>query len=248
MKKILVVVTSHGRLGSTPEQTGLWLEEFAACYHRFIGSGFAVTVASPAGGGVPIDPRSLEGGFPDRESRKFMASRDPVLDDTAKLSEVNPGAFSALFYPGGHGPMWDLARDRRNARIVSDFFARDKPVGALCHGAAALLKARKRNGYPAVFGRRLTAFSNREELDIGYDGLLPFMLEDKLRSLGACFTAKERWRPHVVVDGNLVTGQNPDSAPAAAEAIVELAACGERFMPPCPRHVWRFRSGSVSGG
>jgi len=246
MKKILVVVTSHDRLGGTPEQTGLWLEEFAACYHCFIDSGFTVTVASPEGGGVPIDPKSLEGRFSDRESRKFLAERNPALDNAERLSAVDPGDFAALFYPGGHGPMWDLANDRCNARIVSGFFAGNKPVGALCHGAAALLKARKRNGYPAVFGRRLTAFSNREEREMGYDGLLPFMLEDRLRSLGACFTARERWRPNVVVDGNLVTGQNPDSAPGAAEAFVELAACGERFMPPCPRHVWHFRTGSVS--
>ena len=231
MKRILIVVTSHDRLGCTPEQTGLWLEEFAACYRRFIDSGFTVTVASPAGGAVPIDPRSLEGPFPSDESRKFIAGRDPVLDNVRPLSHVDPGDYSALFCPGGYGPMWDLAADRRNARIVSSFFARGKPVGALCHGAAALLKARRYDSYPAVFGRRLTAFSNREERDIGYDGLLPFMLEDKLRSLGACFTAKERWRPHVVVDGNLVTGQNPGSAPGTAEALIELALRGERFLP-----------------
>jgi len=238
MRKILVVVTSHDRMGYTPEQTGLWLEEFAASYRRFVESGYAVTVASPAGGGAPIDPRSLGRRFAFQESRRFIAGNDTALDNTEKLNRVEPGEFCALFYPGGHGPMWDLANDRRNARIVSFFFAWNRPVGALCHGVAALLKARKRNGYPVIFDRRLTAFSNCEERDMGFDGIMPFLLEDRLRAQGARFSAESSWHPHVVVDGNLVTGQNPDSAPKAAEALIELLKFHEKPMPLCRRYAF----------
>ena len=220
MKRVLIITTSHDRMGYSAEQTGLNLEEFACSYHRFLECGIKVTAASPAGGEVPIDPRSVRSRTLGVDGRRFIAGNDPILDNTEKISDIDPDDFDALFYPGGHGTVWDLANDHRNARIASNFFERSKPVGAVCHGIAALLKARKHDGYPVIFGRKVTAISNAEERETGYDGLLPFLLEDRLQELGALFSAGCCWRSHVVIDENLVTGQNPRSAGAVAENII----------------------------
>ena len=220
MKRVLIITTSHDRMGYSAEQTGLNLEEFACSYHRFLECGIKVTAASPAGGEVPIDPRSVRSRTLGVDGRRFIAGNDPILDNTEKLANVDPDDFDALFYPGGHGSVWDLANDHRNARIASSFFERSKPVGAVCHGIAALLKARKSDGYPVIFGRKVTAISNAEERETGYDGLLPFLLEDRLQELGALFSAGSCWRSHVVIDENLITGQNPRSAGAVAENLI----------------------------
>ena len=220
MKRVLIITTSHDRMGYSAEQTGLNLEEFACCYHRFLECEFQVTAASPAGGEAPIDPRSVSRRALGTDGKRFIAGSDSILDRTEKLSDVDPDDFSALLYPGGHGTVWDLAADHRNARIASSFFERGKPVGAVCHGIAALLKARKHDGYPVIFGRKVTAISNAEERETGFDGLLPFLLEDRLQELGAVFSAGSSWRPYVVIDGNLITGQNPRSAGAVAESII----------------------------
>ena len=220
MKRVLIIITSHDRMGYSAEQTGLNLEEFASSYHRFQECGIGVTAASPAGGEVPIDPRSVKSRTLGVDGKRFITGNDPILDNTEKLANVDPDDFDALLYPGGHGSVWDLATDHRNARIASSFFERGKPVGAICHGIAALLKARKHDGYPVIFGRKVTAISNAEERETGFDGLLPFLLEDRLQELGAIFSAGSSWRPYMVIDGNLITGQNPRSAGAVAESII----------------------------
>ena len=240
MKRVLVIATSHDRMGYSAEQTGLNLEEFAGSYYRFIECGFSVTAASPAGGEVPIDPRSVSRRFLGEDGKRFIAGNDAILDNTEKLSDVDPDDFSALFYPGGHGCIWDLASDHRNARIASSFFERGKLVGAVCHGAAALLKARRSDGYPAVYGRRLTGISNSEEHETGFDGVLPFLLEDRLKELGAFFCAGTNWRPHVITDGNLITGQNPRSAGGVAEGLIREMRRNSGRVPLCRAVAWRY--------
>ena len=240
MKRILIAVTSHDRMGYSAEQTGLWLEEFAEIYYRFAECGFEAVVASPSGGEVPIDPRSVGRRFLGTDGKRFIAGNDPVLDETRKLADVDPDDFCALLYPGGYGPMWDLANDHRNARIASSFFERDKPVGAVGHGVAALLKARRCDGYPAIYGRRLTALSNEEERDMGLDGLMPFMLEERLKELGAVYCSGSSWRPHVVSDGNLITGQNPRSAGNVAEAMIRVIRRNSGTIPLCRAVAWRY--------
>lgn len=240
MKKVLIITTSHDRMGYSAEQTGLNLEEFACSYHRFLECGFSVTVASPAGGEVPIDPRSVGPRCLGTDGRRFIAGNDTILDNTEKLANIDPDDFSALFYPGGHGSVWDLATDHRNARIVSSFFERSKPVGAVCHGTAALLKARRSDGYPAIYERRLTAISNAEERETGFDGILPFLLEERLKELGACFCAGSNWRPHTVTDGNLITGQNPRSAGGVAESLIREIRRNAGRVPLCRAVVWKY--------
>ena len=240
MKRVLVIITSHDRMGYSAEQTGLNLEEFACTYHRFLECGFNVTVASPAGGEAPIDPRSVSHKALGVDGRRFIAGNDTILDNTEKLSNVDPDDFSALLYPGGHGSVWDLASDHRNARIASSFFERSKPVGAICHGAAALLKARRCDGYPVIFERKITAISNDEERESGFDGILPFLLEERLKELGAHFCAGSRWRPHVVTDGNLITGQNPRSAAQVAEGLIREIRRTPGRIPLCRAVTWRY--------
>ncbi|MBR2874018.1 MAG: type 1 glutamine amidotransferase domain-containing protein [Lentisphaeria bacterium] len=240
MKRVLIAVTSHDRMGYTAEQTGLNLEEFACAYHRFTECSFSVTVASPEGGEVPIDPRSVTLRALGVDSKRFLAGEDTILDNTEKLADIDPDDFCALFYPGGHGSMWDLATDHRNARIASSFFERDKPVGAVCHGCAALLKARKYDGYPVIYGRKLTAISNTEEAETGFDGIVPFMLEDRLKELGAIFSSGNTWHPHIVRDGNLITGQNPRSAGGVADSIIREIRRNNGRIPLCRAVAWRY--------
>ena len=240
MKRVLIITTSHDRMGYSAEQTGLNLEEFACSYHRFLECGFKVTAASPAGGEVPIDPRSVSRRALGADGRRFIAGNDTILDRTERLADVDPDDFSALFYPGGHGSVWDLANDHRNARIASSFFERSKPVGAVCHGTAALLKARRSDGYPVVYGKKVTAISNAEEQEMGFDGILPFLLEDRLKELGAYFCAGTNWRSHVVVDGNLITGQNPRSAGAVAEDLIREIRRSSGRVPLCRAVAWRY--------
>lgn len=239
MKRVLIITTSHDRMGYSAEQTGLNLEEFAGSYFRFLECGFKVTAASPAGGEVPIDPRSVQRRYLGEDGRRFITGNDSILDNTEKIADVDPDDFALLFYPGGHGTIWDLAADHRNARIASSFFERNKPIGAVCHGTAALLKARKSDGYPAIYGRRLTAISNAEERETGFDGVLPFLLEDRLRELGAVFCAGTNWHTHVVSDGNLITGQNPRSAGAVAESLIREIRRSESRVPLCRAVAWR---------
>ena len=233
MNRLLIVTTSHCQLGETGEKTGVWLEEFVGVYLRFLDRGIAVVVASPRGGEVPVEPRSLRVSALSPEARRFIAHHDPVLDRSAALRSIRHHDFDAVFYPGGAGPMWDLAEDLSNARILGGFFECGKVVGAVCHGVAALLKARRRDGNPVLRNRRITGFSDQEESCNGTCGVVPFSLERRLREAGGDYSRREPWMSHVVVDRNLVTGQNPQSTSGVADAMLELMrpaplACRDR--------------------
>ncbi len=222
MNPIMIVCTSLETLGETGRNSGLWLEEVVGVYCRFQCRGIPVTVASPHGGAIPIDPKSMNVRALSPEARSFISYRDPVLKNSVALNCVHANDFDAVFYPGGHGPMWDLADDLRNARLLGAFFDCGKIVGAVCHGPAALLKARRRNGDPVIYNRRITAFSDAEEGQTGLDDIVPFSLEQRLKEAGGIYSCREPWMRHIVVDGNLVTGQNPQSTIDVAEAMLEL--------------------------
>jgi len=215
-KAILFVVTSFGRIDER-HPTGLWFEEFAIPFERFTEEGYLVTVASIKGGMAPIDPRSLP------ENLESLTVNGPVeaLKHTQRLMDVDITEYDAAFFPGGHGTMFDFPQSHEIAELVTRYLKQGKVVAAVCHGPAALTQAKYRNGIPVVKGRKLTSFTNEEEVEVKLDGLMPFLLEDKLRSLGAEVRVAPKWQDHVVVDDNLITGQNPQSSRAAAEALIQ---------------------------
>lgn len=219
-KKILVVTTNASFLDDLNNnqkiQTGVWLEEFAVPFYAFKDAGFDITVASPSGGVSPIDENSLECKNP----TEWDYTKE-YLDSTKKLSDVDYKNFDAIFIPGGHGPMIDLANDELLGEIVSYFYNSHKIVSAVCHGPAGLLKARTETGEPIVKGMQLTSFTNEEEKIVKKDRLVPFLLESKLRHLGAIFNAAQPWEENVIVDENLITGQNPASAKKLAQAVIK---------------------------
>jgi len=216
-KSILIVVTSYARIDAQ-HPTGLWFEEFAIPYECFAEAGYLVTVASVKGGKVPIDPRSLP------EDQEATAVKGPLaaLQHTQRLMEVDVSEYDAVFFPGGHGTMFDFPHSREVAELVSHYMQQGKPVAAVCHGPAALTLAKYRDGSAVVKGRKLTGFSNEEEHTVQLDTLMPFLLEDKLRDLGAEVQVAPQWQAHVVVDGNLITGQNPQSSLKTAEALIQV--------------------------
>lgn len=222
--KILMVLTSNGRLGNTGHRTGLWLEELATPYYVFKDSGMEVSLASPNGGRPPVDPKSEEPDAQTEATRRFVddAEAQAQFADTERLEAVAPEDFDAIFYPGGHGPLWDLAEDDNSISLIESFFMREKPIGCVCHGPAALQHAKGPDGFPLFRGRRVTGFTNREENWVKLSEVVPFTIEDMLSNRGGIFSKGDAWKSHVEVDGNLVTGQNPASSKAAAEAIVEL--------------------------
>lgn len=213
-RKILMVVTNADQLGAT-HKTGLWLEEFALPYIDFLAAGYEVTVASPCGGNSPIDPQSLS-DVPDAWKQARLA-----LATTRKLSQVAYQQYDAIVLPGGHGPLVDLANDELLADMLCYFDAHDRIIAAVCHGPAGLVKATKTDGTPLVAGKKMTGFTDEAESLTGLDALVPFALETELRSLGAKFESTSPWGVYVVVDGNLITGQNPQSSAAFAKAILE---------------------------
>lgn len=217
---ILIIVTSHDRVADGL-RTGVWLEEFAIPYERFLAKGYAVTVASPAGGETPIDARSLK----TVNSGKHAGAIDALLK-TEVLAEIDPAGFDAVFVPGGHGPMFDLANSRQVASVIASLFEAGKPVAALCHGPACLVGVKLADGRALVDGRRLTAFSDAEEHQAGLDEHMPFLLESELRKAGARYEAADAWQKKVVVDRNLITGQNPASSAEAAENLVHAVERG----------------------
>jgi putative intracellular protease/amidase len=221
--KILMVLTSHDRLGDTGERTGFWLEEFAAPYYIFRDAGLEMTLASPAGGQPPLDPKSSAPEFQTEATRRFETDREAqaALADTVKLSEVSPGDFDAVFYPGGHGPLWDLAEDPHSIALIESVYARGKPVAAVCHGPAAFRNTRTPDG-PMVAGKAVTGFANSEEAAVQLTDIVPFSVEDELRRHGGNYSKGEDWHPHVVIDGRLITGQNPASSGDAARAVLEM--------------------------
>lgn len=222
--RIVMVLTSHSELGNTGEKTGFWLEEFAAPYYVFVDAGADVVIAAPQPGEPPIDPRSREAENQTEATRRLQddAAARAKLSNPIPLEQVSVEDTDALFFPGGHGPMWDLASSEANAKLVEAFYAQGKVIGAVCHGPAALVLAKTSQGESILRGKQLTAFTNAEEKAVQLDQVVPFALETRLRELGGEFSQAEPFQPHVVTDGNLVTGQNPPSSAATAEAVVKL--------------------------
>ena len=217
-KRILVVVTSHDRIDAD-HPTGLWFDEFSVPYSLFREQGYAVSVASPRGGDTPVDPKSLE-GYEDTEEN--LAAREALKGTRALDDSVGCDDYDALFFPGGHGTMFDLPDNAQVQRLITECAAAGKPVASVCHGPSCFAKILLADGTPFVKGRRLTAFTDSEERAVQLDGLMPFLLETTLRDMGAEFVAGDDWSDNVVVDGTLVTGQNPQSSAGAARAVIEL--------------------------
>jgi len=224
--KILMVLTSHDRLGDTGKKTGFWLEEFAAPYFVFKDAGANVTLASPKGGQPPLDPKSDEPDAKTDATRRFSADGDAnaALAATRVLAEVAKDDFDAVFYPGGHGPLWDLANDGDSIGVIESKLAAGKPVALVCHAPGALKLTHGADGDPLVKGRRVTGFTNSEEAAVGLTDVVPFLVEDMLKANGGHFEKKDDWAVHVVTDGNLITGQNPASSQAAAEQLLRMLA------------------------
>ena len=222
--KILMVLTSHDQMGDTGKKTGFWLEEFAAPYYVFKGAGAEITLASPKGGQPPIDPSSADKGAQTDDTRRFKddAEAQKHLATTLKLSDVTADGFDAIFYPGGHGPLWDLAEDVDSKRLIEAFAAADRPVGAVCHAPAVFRHTLGADGKPLVTGRRVTSFTNTEEEAVGLTKIVPFLVEDMLKANGGSYEKGADWSSFVLRDGKLVTGQNPASSAGAAEQILAL--------------------------
>ena len=220
---ILIVLTSHDTLGNTGRKTGFWLEEFAAPYYAFLDAGANITLASPLGGQPPLDPKSDDPDAQTDDTRRFQKDSEAqrVLASTRRLSEVQAADFDAVFYPGGHGPLWDLAEDARSVALIETMLAAGKPVSAVCHAPGVLRHAKTADGKPLVQGRQVTGFSNAEEAAVQLTDVVPFLVEDELKKLGGLYSSGPDWQPHVVSDGLLITGQNPGSSVGVARALLE---------------------------
>lgn len=226
--KTLIILTSHDKLGDTGLKTGFWLEEFATPYYSLIDAGVHVTLASPKGGQPPLDPKSDEPDFQTAATERFK--NDPkaqqLLANTSKLSEIDAADFDSVMYPGGHGPLWDLANDSNSIALIERMFAANKPVAVVCHAPGVLLKTKAPNGEPLVKGKKVTGFTNTEEEAVQLTEVVPFLVEDELKRLGGDYSKVADWLPYAVVDGNLITGQNPASSEAVAKEILKLHASG----------------------
>ena len=220
--KILMVLTSHDQLGNTGKKTGFWLEEFAAPYYAFKDAGADVTLVSPLGGQPPLDPKSDEPGSQTDATRRFKAdaATQAALASTGKLSDVSGDGFDALFYPGGHGPLWDLAEDPVSIKLIESMAAAGKIVSAVCHAPGALRHVKATDGSPLVKGKKVTGFTNTEEDASQLTDIVPFLVEDMLVNNGGQYSKGADWAPYVVVDGKLITGQNPASSELAAQAVL----------------------------
>ena len=220
--KVLMVITSHDQLGNTGRKTGFWLEELAAPYYVFKEAGADITLASPKGGRPPLDPKSNEPEFRTDLTIRFENDKaaEAQLDKTVRLDSVRQEDFDTVFYPGGHGPMWDLAEDKDSIKLIESFFVAGKPVAIVCHSPAALRHVRTPDGRPFVGGKEVTGFTNGEEEAVGLTHVVPFLVEDEMLRLGAVFSKTANWGVHVVTDGLLITGQNPSSSGPAAKALL----------------------------
>ena len=221
--KILVVLTSHGQLGSTGRNTGFWLEELAAPYYGFIDAGAQVTLASPKGGQPPLDPASDTPEASSAATRRFKEDRtaQSALAHTVRLDDISAADFDAVFYPGGHGPLWDLAEDPKSITLIEETLAAGKPLAAVCHAPGVLRHAKSADGRALVYGREVTGFANTEERAVGLSDTVPFLVEDMLCGAGARYSKAADWQVHVVTDGLLITGQNPASSGPAAQALLD---------------------------
>jgi len=219
--KILMVLTSHDRLGDTGRKTGFWLEELAAPYYVFKDAGADVVLVSPKGERPPLDPKSSEPASQTDLTRRFTADGEAIaaLSSTGRLDGVTHEGFDAVFYPGGHGPLWDLAEDPASIRLIETTLRAGKPVALVCHAPGVLRHAKAPDGQPFVAGKAVTGFTNTEEEAVGLTAIVPFLVEDELKRNGGLFSKAADWQPYVVVDGLLITGQNPASSGPAAERL-----------------------------
>lgn len=220
--KVLMVLTSHSDLGSTGEKTGFWIEEFAAPYYVLADAGVEITLASPKGGQPPVDPKSESADSQTNATKRFYSDFD-LIDKVAhslKLSDINEEDFEAVFYPGGHGPLWDLSNNQASRTLIETFYRHNKPVAFVCHAPAALLNVKAPNGEPLVKDKEVTGFSNREEEAIKLTKVVPFLLEDELKKLGALYSSGADWSSYVKQDGLLITGQNPASSEEVAKLLL----------------------------
>jgi putative intracellular protease/amidase len=221
--KILIVLTSHSALGSTGEKTGFWIEEFTTPYYVLADAGAEITIASPLGGQPPVDPKSEAVDAQTPSTERFYKD-NTLIDKVAhsiELGTVKQEDYDAVFYPGGHGPLWDLAADKNSIRLIENFYNHQKPIAFVCHGPAALVNAKADNGQPLVKGKNLTGFSNTEEEGAKLSKVVPFLLEDELKKLGAVYTKGKDWTSYVKQDDLLITGQNPASSEAVAQLLLK---------------------------
>ena len=220
--KILMVLTSHDKLGNTGHKTGFWLEELAAPYYVLKNAGAEIVLASPKGGQPPLDPKSNEPNFQtDLTWFEADAVAKAQLASTVRLDSVDANDYDTVFYPGGHGPMWDLAEDPNSIKLIESFLAAGKPVALVCHAPGALRHVKTADGQPLVEGKNVTGFSNSEEEAVGLTKVVPFLVEDELKAKGGHFSKTEDWGVHVVCDGLLITGQNPASSGPAAKVLLD---------------------------
>jgi putative intracellular protease/amidase len=223
---ILMVLTSHDQLGDTGRKTGFWLEELAAPYYVFKDAGATITLASPKGGQPPLDPKSNEAASQTDDTRRFESDSvaKAALASTVRLDTVSADGFNAVFYPGGHGPLWDLAEDKTSIALIETTLAAGKPVTLVCHAPGVLRHTKTPGGRPLVEGRKVTGFTNSEEEAVGLTAIVPFLVEDELKAKGGLYSKSDDWASYVVSDGLLITGQNPASSGPAAKALIDLLA------------------------
>jgi putative intracellular protease/amidase len=221
--KVLMVLTSHDQLGNTGRKTGFWLEEMAAPYYVFRDAGAEIALASPKGGRPPLDPKSNEANFQTDITRRFEKDTDAEaqLGRTVRLDSVRQEDYDTVFYPGGHGPMWDLAEDENSVKLVESFLAAGKTIAVVCHSTGALRHVKAPDGRVLVAGKTVTGFTNGEEEEVGLTKVVPFLVEEEMMRLGATFSKVKNWGVHTVVDGQLITGQNPASSGAASKLLID---------------------------
>lgn len=221
--KVLMVLTSHDELGNTGRKTGFWLEELAAPYYVFKDAGYEITLASPKGGQPPLDPKSNEPGFQTDQTRRFEADvlANEQLAQTVKLADVDAADFDTVFYPGGHGPLWDLAESADSRALIEGFLAANKPIALVCHAPGVLRHVETPEGRPLVEGKKVTGFANSEEAAVGLTEVVPFLVEDELKAKGGIFSQGPDWSSYVLQDGLLITGQNPGSSADAAQRLID---------------------------
>ncbi|WP_231462744.1 MULTISPECIES: type 1 glutamine amidotransferase domain-containing protein [unclassified Pedobacter] len=221
--KVLMILTSHSELGNTGEKTGFWIEEFAAPYYVLSDAGVEITLASPKGGQPPIDPKSDAPDAQTEATKRFKADEElkDKLSKTHKLAEINEADYNAVFYPGGHGPLWDLANDEKSISLIESFYNAEKPVAFVCHAPGVLIKVKDKDGNPLVKDKQVTGFSNTEEEAVKLTDVVPFLLEDELQKLGGHYSKGADWSSYVKKDGLLITGQNPGSSEEAANVLLE---------------------------
>ena len=222
--RILMIVTSHDKMGDTGHKTGIWLEELAAPYFRFRDAGADITLASPKGGQPPLDPNSQVPDALTEATKRFEGDEEAqkAFANTVTLDGLKADDYDSLFYPGGHGPLWDLATDVKSIALIEAFVAQDKPVAAVCHGPAAFVNAKTKDGKPLVAGKKVTGFTNDEEKAVGLEKVVPLLIEDEFTKQGGLYERADMWASHAAVDGKLVTGQNPASSDAAADEVIKL--------------------------